>query len=1016
MQIGDVQQEVVVESGQAQVELQSAAATDLISGTQVRELALNTRNYEQLVTLMPGVVFTGIGNQLYLGVSNPFSGASNQVSFAMNGGRTSQNNWTIDGADNVDRGANLTLLNYPSIDAIAEFKVLRGEYSAEFGRNASGSVNVVTKSGTNDLHGDAYEFFRNDKIAANNFFNNLGAVNPGPDGHARVPPLRYNDFGYTAGGPVYIPKVYNGKNKTFFFFSQEFRRVITYGSFVSTLPTAAEKQGIFPVPVCVSVTSAGTCAQTGTQVTNINPVAAAYIKDIYSRVPDAPANNILNFALKNVFNARQELYRVDHVFNEKWSLFGRFINDSIPTIEPRGLFTSGTIPGVSDTATNSPGKGVVVRVTGSITPTMLNEFGYAYSYGAVLSTPTGLDLSSASPDIKPTLPYPVTLGRIPTVGFSGALGTVTGYGPYRDYSRNHNWFDNFSKLHGKHTIKAGVTVVHYNKQENQATNNVGTFTFATSPAPAGATTAMQAWANFLTGTVTNFSQSARDITPSILVNQSELYVQDDYRVRPNLTVNVGLRYSIFRQATDGNGYLNNFDPAKYDPSQAPKIDANGNLVAGTGNPLNGFIVAGKSSPYGSKATNENNGNFAPRVGFAWDPFGDGKTAIRSGYGIAYDFTQVANVYESVVTSNPTSVQTISINNTNFQSPGGSGSVVVSAAPPGIAGIGIPWKTPYMQQYSFDVQHEFRRKWVADMGYFGSKGTHLIGEPDINEVLPGLGVAAGLTNANTPFNRTTDPKLNQLRPYLGYNSINTIETWFNSKYNSLQLSLRKHFGGSTMVGANYTWSKFLTNSGTDVAAPMNFYNRQGDYGISPYNRTQVFTADWNYELPWLKSSKGLLKYAVAGWQLSGIVSIATGLPFNESDSTVGLDPGGLGYFGSSQAGSRGDQVCDPNNNAPHTVAQWFNATCFANVPTGVVRPGNAGRNTIYGPGYQNWDMSAMKNFHFTEARYLQLRGEFFNIANHTNFASISATRATATYDQVTAARDPRIVQLALKLYF
>ena len=1016
LEVGDVQQQVTVEGNQLQVELQTAAAQNLISGTQVRELALNTRNYQQLVRLMPGVVFTGIGDQVYLGVSNPFSGSSNQVSFAMNGGRTSQNNWTIDGADNVDRGANLTLLNYPSVDAIDEFRVLRGQYSAEFGRNASGMVNVITKSGTNQLHGDVYEFFRNDKLAANTFFNNLGAVNPGPDGKARVPPLRYNNFGYTAGGPVYIPKLYDGRNKTFFFFSQEFRRVITYGSFQGTLPTADEKNGIFPLPVCVSVTAAGTCAQMSTTVTNINPVAQEYIKDIFSKAPDAPASNVLNFALKNVFNARQELYRVDHMFNEKWSVFGRFINDSIPTIEPRGLFTGASIPGVSDTSTNSPGKGFVTRLQGNLTPTMLNEVGYAYSYGAVLSTANGLDVASNSPDIQVNLPYPVTLGRIPTLNFSGTIANVTGFGPYRDYNRNHNWFDNFSKLAGKHTIKAGVTVDHYNKQENQATNNVGTFTFASTPRPTGVTAVQQAWANFLTGTVTSFTQSARDITPSILVNQTEFYVQDDYRVRSNVTINVGVRYSLFRQATDGNGYLNNFDPAKYDPAQAPQIDSNGNLVPGTGNLLNGIIVAGKNSPYGSKVTNENNGDIAPRFGISWDPFGDGKTAIRTGYGMAYDFTQVSNVYESPINANPSSVQTIAINNTSFQSPAGGGTVAVSVAPPALAGIGIPWKTPYMQQYSFDVQHEFPGQWVADLGYFGSKGTHLIGEPDINEVLPGAGVAAGLTTANTPFNRTTDPKLNQLRPYLGYNAINTIETWFNSKYNSVQFALKKRFGSSALVGLNYTWSKFLTNAGTDVAAPMNVYNRQGDYGLSPYNRTQVFTADWNYELPFLKSSTGFLKYAAAGWQISGIVSIATGLPFNESDSTVGLDYGGLGFFGSSQAGARGDQVCNPNANAPHTLLQWFDTSCFANVPTGVVRPGNAGRNTIFGPGYQNWDMSAMKNFHFTESRYLQLRGEFFNIFNHTNFASLSATRLAATYGQITATRDPRIVQLALKLYF
>ncbi|HYL37323.1 MAG TPA: carboxypeptidase regulatory-like domain-containing protein [Bryobacteraceae bacterium] len=1014
LEVGEVQQEVTVAANSIQVELQTATAQNLISGTQVRELALNTRNYEQLVRLMPGVVFTGLGDQLYQGVTNPFSGASNQVAFAMNGGRTSQNNWTIDGADNIDRGANLTLLNYPSVDAIEEFNVLRGEYNAEFGRNASGMINVITKSGTNQLHGDAYEFFRNDKLAANNFFNNRGSVNLGPDGKAQVPPLRYNNFGYTVGGPVYIPKVYNGKNHTFFFFSEEFRRVITYPSFQGTLPTADEKRGIFPSPVCV-VSSGGTCTQTSATIANIDPVAQAYIKDIWSKVPDAPANNILNFALRSVFNARQELYRVDHVFNEKWAVFGRFINDSIPTIEPRGLFTASALPGVSDTTTNSPGKGFVARLTGNMTPTTLNEVGYAYSYGAVLSDPTGLDVSANSPDIKLNLPFPVTLGRIPTLSFpAGTIGAVTGYGPYRDYSRNHNWFDNFSKMKGKHTIKAGVTIIHYNKAENDARANVGSFSFASTPRPTGTTATQQAFANFLLGNVSSFGQSARDVTPDLFVNQTELYVQDDYRIRRNLTLNVGARYSIFRQAYDGKGFLNNFDPTLYSAAKAPGIDASGNLVPGTGDPLNGIFVAAKNSPYGDKVTNENYGDIAPRFGFSWDPFGDGKTAIRSGYGIAYDFSQLSNVYESPITSNPSSLRTVTYNNTTFANV--TGGTPPTAAPPALAGVGIPWKTPYMQQYSFDVQRELPLRYVVDLGYFGSKGTHLIGGADINEVPPGLGVAAGLISPNTPFTSSTEPRLNQIRPYLGYNAINTIQTWYNSKYNSLQFALKKPFSRNGFFGFNYTWSKFLTDSGTDVSAPMNFYNRHADYGLSPYDRTHVLTVNWSYELPWLRSRTGFLKYAVAGWQVSGIASFATGLPFNASDSSLGTDPGGLGILGPSAAGPRADQVCDPNANAPHIIAQWFNTACFKDVPIGQIRPGNASRNTIWGPGYQVWDMSAFKNFHFTESANLQFRAEFFNIFNHTNFSSIGATLGSSTYGTVTQARDPRIIQLAGKIYF
>jgi hypothetical protein len=1013
MEVGEITQTVTVEANAVQVDLQTPTVGTLIEGNQITELSLNARNYEQLVSLMPGVTYAGTGDQIYVGVSNPLTGQSNQVAFAINGGRTDQNNWTIDGADNVDRGANLTLLNYPSVDAIAEFRVLRGQYSAEFGRNASGMVNVITKSGSNQFHASGYEFFRNDKLAANNFFNNANKVNLGPDGTAKVPPLRYNNFGWTAGGPVWIPKVYKGTDKTFFFFSEEWRRVITYSSVQGTAPTADEKKGIFSTPVCVAF-SGSTCTDTATTIPRIDPVAQAYIKDIFSKIPDAPASHLLNLALRNVFNARQEMIKIDHVFSPKWSLSGRYLQDAIPTIEPRGIFTGAALPDVSTTSTNSPGRNFNLRLTGSLSPTIVNETGYSYSYGAVLSDPIGLDASVNSPDINLKLPFAVTLGRIPTMNFGG-VSSVTGYGPYRDYNRNHQLFDNFTKIAGKHTLKAGVTAFIYNKRENAAGNNVGSFTFSTTPRSATASTTQQGWAYFLLGEVSSFTQVARDITPDIHQNQAEMYFQDDFRVRRNLTINMGVRYSLYRQPTDAAGFLNTFLPSAYDPAKAPQVDANGNLVPNTGDPLNGQVLAGKTSPFGNKITNENYKNFAPRLGFSWDPFGDGKTAIRAGYGISYD-TPAPGVYESPITTNPISLQQVTYTNTTFANITG-GSVSVPLSPPALFGIGTPYKTPYSQQWSFGIQRELPRRTIIDVTYAANKGTHLWGEPDINELPPGAAVALGITPANVPLTTTTDPKVNAYRPYRGYRAINMEETWFNSSYNSLQTMLRKNFSHGGFLGVNYTWSKSLTDAGTNGATPQNFYNRAGDRGFSPYDRPHVFSANWNYELPIFRGSKGFVKGAFAGWQYSGILSVAAGLPFNASDSSLGTDPGGLGILGAgSGATPRADTICNPNANAPHQLLNWFNTQCLADVPHGVIRPGNSDRNSIRGPGYQKWDMSLFKNFQVAEHLRLQFRAETFNTFNHTNWASIGATLGSATYGQVTAARDPRIVQFGLKLYY
>lgn len=1042
LEVGAMTESVTITADALHVETETATQAGLISGTEVHELPLTTRNFAQLTQLMPGVSNSSTVDTMYIGTTLP-GGTTATIPFYINGERNSSTYWTIDGADNIDRGSDLTLLNYPSVDAIEEFKVLRGNYDPEYGRSGGAQVTVVTKSGTNAFHGSLYEYFRNDVLQANNFFNNLSKV-------AR-PPLRYNDFGYTIGGPVYIPHVYNEKKeKTYFFFSQEIRRVITYGTVSALVPTAGMKVGNFSAPVCTAFDANGNCTATGMTISNINPTAAAYIKDIWNNVPtpNQPGTaNTLNTPLRNVFDANQQLVRIDHTFTKKFSVFGRFIHDSIPTIEPGGLFTGAALPGVSTTSTNSPGWNVVAHLVTTISPNLLNDGGFQYSQGAILSNPIGTDLSSLSPDIKPTLPFADTLGRIPSLSMSGLSG-IAGFGPYRDYNRNYNGFDNQTWIKGRHTFKFGFSYNHYQKTENTAGNNVGAFSILTTgqTGTVGAVTLdtnsfEESWANFLLGRVDTFTQASIDITPNINTSQTEFYAQDEWRLRPNFTITFGARYSMFRQPTDKNGELTNFDPSLYDPSKAPTlIPAAGGtsvglmcLTAGCPggvapnpnyNPLNGIIVNGSGSPFGSKVSNEDNSNIGPRIGFAWDPWGNGKTSIRGGYGIFYD-SSLFGIIEQNIFANPPFVQNVTINSTTLSNPAG-GSATVSNSPPTLHVTMLPNSTPYTQQASLDVQHEFGSGWLVDVGYVGNRGVHLLGEEDLNMPTAGAFVPAGLaitlssgiTVPGTSAKPTTQNEtvLNLIRPFKGYGPITAIESRFNSNYNALQSEVQKRWGAS-ILKLDYTYSKALSDNQTDRStAPQDLNNILGEYGPLQGDRTHIFSADYVYMLPWLKSQQGLAGHILGGWQLSGIVSMATGLPLTVT-STQGNDPAGQGVkISSSPASYRPDEILDPNTGAPQGFTQWFNTAAFVNAPAGQQRGGTERRGAVRGPGYQRWDVSLGKDIRVTERFGFEFRADAINVWNHTNFQGVDTGLGDNTFGKITSTRDPRVLQLGLKFHF
>jgi hypothetical protein len=1034
LKTGSTSETVNVEANPVQVNLQNASVEGLIDGTQIRQLPLNNRNYEQLVTLQPGVT-SNAADQIYVGTTNP-SGQVNIVSFSINGNRQSQNNWTIDGADNVDHGSNITLLVYPSVDAIAEFKVERSNYNPEFGRSASGQINVATRSGTSNFHGSLYEFFRNDALNANSSFNNHKGL--------AKPVLRYNDFGGTIGGPLYIPGVYNtSKQKTFFFFSEEARRVTTPVTQTSTVPTIAQRNGQFTNTVCTAVSAAGTCTATGNTITNFDAVYAAYLKDVLSKIPapnGGPSSpNALVTSFPGVFNYREELIRVDHVINSKVTVMGRYLQDSIPTQEPFGLFgPQSTVPGVATTSTNSPGRQFMTKGTVQFSSSLLNEVGYAYSYGAIESQPIGSLARTNSPNVVSAikLPYATTLNRIPNILFDDDFSNLAGFGEYLDYNRNHEIFDNLSWVHGKHNLKFGFTFNHYQKRENAAGDNVGNYGFDSTNVPGG-TNAPQAvkneqdWANFMLGFISSdFLQAPLDTTADVRQNMWEFYGQDEWRVRPNLTLSFGLRYSLFRTPYSGSGTgvtpLTSFDPAVWDKSKAPQLTAAGALVANTGNLQNGLIIGGQNSPYGEYITSQDNTNFAPRLGIAWDPFGTGKTSVRAGYGVFYD-SVAAGLIEDNVFNNPPFLGSSDFTGGFFTSNIAAQAGVASKNPPSIWTTAPKWHTPYSQQWSLSIQQEIGRGWIGEVGYVGNKGTHLVGVQDINQVFPGVAQAAGLVTPGQVYgagtsNAAAARALNPYRPYVGWGQIGQIAPQFDSNYNALQTSLSKRFSGNASVVVNYTWSRGLTDNQTDRSTGLlNTYCRVCDYGRSQLDRTHVFTTSYVYDTPWFSKQEGFVGHLLGGYQLSGIVTINSGLPLTVIGNRAWGDPAasGMNIGGAPNNGAvaspRPNQVGDPNSGGGKTWTNWFNASAFV-APTTDSLGSIERRGAVDGPGLWRVDFSMMKNVKMTERTNLQFRAEAFNLFNHTNFSTVGTSVTTSTYNTITGTRDPRILQLAAKFTF
>jgi len=1096
LQVGEVSENVVVEgSNVAAVETQSSDLSGVVTGKEISQLELNGRDFTRLVTLVPGV-----SNQT--GRDTGQVGLNGNISYSINGGRQEYNNWQIDGANNMDTGSNDTLDVFPNVDAIAEFRVLTSNYSAVYGRNGSGNIEVVTKSGTQSFHGDVFEYLRNDFFNANDYFDNA-VGNPRPA-------YKKHDFGYTIGGPFYIPHHYNAnKEKTFFFWSQEWRREENPFTFNQQVPSNAERQGNFndvcqPTPTECPINPSTGLPYPGNNVP-MDPNAKALMNAL---IPgDTIDNGVSSFFVKSVTEPltwRQELVRVDQNINTKLRLTARYIHDTYSSVDPTVSFIGNPFPTVQ-TQIGTPGTSFVAHFTATASPSLLNEFIFSYSDDHLILTNTGnfqVPQGFTMTSLFKTGAGSANLEQLPAISlangnaYGGGFTVNPGFMPWINSNPTYGYRDTVTKIIGAHNLQFGGEFIAIQKNEPNAPTSVGlggALTFdETSPVSTG-----NSFADFLTGNIASYAQTSAIVKYYYRYKIFEPYFQDDWHVNKRLTLNLGLRVSLFQTNRDKTRTSFSFDPTMYSASTAPGIDLSGNVtgVAGalipsaTANPFDGIVQCGgsggtsqvpapilaafpASSVAGSNLPGCQKGhlfNPGPRLGFAFDPKGDGKMAIRGGYGIFYEYgngneanaESLEGTPPRVLTSSQpniaSGVSTCPTTSTGYECIGGAGLLLplaVNNEPPAIIETQQRW--PYVQQWHLDVQRELPAHFLGTISYVGSKGTHLTDARDLNQVksISNLGIAnpfaAGqaLTSADcanfttnaagfptaatlgngTPVPTGAVPNLwiacgndgDPFRPFVGFNTLELLETQANSHYNALQLALRRSLG-DLQVSLAYTYSHSIDDSSDRGDATfVDSYNLAANTASSNFDQRHILNVSWVYDLPVFKKAEGLKKTLLGGWEWSGIATYQTGIPFDLTNTVFG-DNAGVGN--GVGTGSRPDLVGNPYatpcmpSSAPGPLL--YNPCAFA-APTGLTF-GDVGRNFLRLPNRTNFDMGLFKSFPIKEAKAIEFRWETFNTFNHTQFGT-SATSGldrsfgSGTFLAATDAHDPRIMQFALKFIF
>ncbi len=995
LKLGSPTETIQVSADAPQVATASSDIGKVTSGREILDLPLNGRNFAQLGLLQAGAA------PLTQGLAEAGGPLRAGHAYSVNGLRPESNNFLIDGArniNNVDSGFALK----PPIDSIAEFRIITGGASAEFGESVGSNTSLVIKSGSNEIHGSVYEFFRNDVFDARNFFSE------------EVEPLKQNQFGATIGGPLQ-------RNRTFFFGYYEGFRNRQGITRTATVPTLREREGDFSqsrdasgqVPPLINFLFGQPYPGNRLPPEQINPVS----KNLLSFYP-------LPNVAPNLFTSTQVLEndtdqfgtRVDHRLSQRDDLFVRYLFSQGSSVNPLSI-NGADVPGFpvgDDLRTQN----LLVSETHTFSPTLINYSRFAYFRNTFVFDKrfNGTLPSSLGFNITPSFEAAAGPPFIITTGLASVGNPITG--PRNTIQNSYEFNDSVSWLRGRHSFKFGGEYRRNHVDAEQGIASNGFFVFAGFPVS-------NPFANTLLGAPVVFFQAGGELPRGLRNHDLALYVQDEYRLSPRLTLNMGLRYQINTPYTEIQNRLAAFRPGE--ESQVQPEAPVGLLYPGDPGVPDGLIPAYKKG-------------LSPRFGFAWDPTGSGQMSVRASYGIYFEsFVNGQGGILQAPISSPPYLQARQVQNLFLCAFGIPGPCfadpfqgISDPFPPGSFPVPLTHLTvendllpPYIQNWNLTLQREFAQKYLVEVRYVGTKGTRL---PRFIEGNPPVFIPGQSDPSNIDRRRVFAGCQGEDGP-CDFASVGLISGSTNSTYHAMQLTLNRRFSQGLFFSTSYTLSKSLDyvsslnesgsaprNVSGENDLPQNPFDRKAEHAPSLFDARHRFVISASWELPFFRNSAGFAKALLGNWQINGIANFSSGTPFTVYESRDVSQQGSAPEITGFSA-NRPNLSGDPNT-GPRTVERWFNVDAFQRLDPvlNAGQFGNAGRNVVRGPGFHALDLSLMKNFKLEGSKLIQFRVECFNFPNHPNFFLPENDIGSTNFGRILQAGPPRLLQFALKFLF